>query len=306
VGGILDVPYLVPLLTLIADAASAVLVDLYGPRDKTIYIVITVLLVTTLGTVFEILRRLHVATSRTSVWSETMRLSNPWLDTWMTDTIRSYLTASHFGNRIVRDNLTKTMNMHRQLMRGFAAGRVEVDYMWPGFFSGQLARAKAEIRATSLVDPKSYWETPKGRDHLHEHHAAMARAQSEGRTLTIRRLFIQSENDIDALTGVVAEQIECGIDVRIALREHVDSKYLEDYMVVDSDIVMRLLAFEKGQPTRAEVRWAIDDSSNVAEDYRERFDTIWEQGRAPGDFAQWRTTDPEPKLGASGDLDRAG
>ena len=29
--------------------------------------------------------------------------------------------------------------------------------MWPGFFSGQLARAKAEIRATSLVDPKSYW-----------------------------------------------------------------------------------------------------------------------------------------------------
>lgn len=119
-----------------------------------------------------------------------------------------------------------------------ANGSFTVDPVDMPDFALRLAdRSKKSFKATSIVTPGEWWNTPWGQSYLSINYSKIRQG------ISITRIFIlESEESLQAVSGLLEEQKKNGIEVFYALSSDIGVDVNEDMVVVDGDFagVLRL------------------------------------------------------------------
>jgi hypothetical protein len=139
----------------------------------------------------------------------------------------------------------------------------------------------ADLKATSVVNPIEYWDSPSGLSYLAQQEALL----ESGVRMT--RVFIEDKTRLPDLVAVVSRHLEwkrrgLPIGVRIALIDRLDQDLVSDYAIVDNGMVIRLET-QRGVP----VAVVYETFPSSVERALRSFDRLWTMAIDASEFAEF-------------------
>jgi hypothetical protein len=191
--------------------------------------------------------------------------------------VHCYIEARKINNALFQGALDEALMDHRERLSQYARGRMTFQLEPIRPFQKNFALAKKYLLATSYVDPLADWDTPAGRVFFENNLSDIARG------VKMARIFIEHQETIGKLTGIIGMHIENNVPVAVVLYEEIGPELRVDLMVIDGELVGRFrldgrkeIGYEicvgHDESVRRDISRAVDQFQQLADRARNPFD----------------------------------